>query len=53
VAVTALEDLGLLLADLQKREGVASARSSIYAEIFKRSTVRYYNGIPEGPAAAA
>jgi Lrp/AsnC family transcriptional regulator for asnA, asnC and gidA len=53
VAVTALEDLGLLLADLQKREGVASARSSIYAEVFKRNTVRYHDGIPEGPAAAA
>jgi DNA-binding Lrp family transcriptional regulator len=51
VAVAALEDLGLLLADLQKRDGVASARSSIYAEIFKRSTLRYHNGIPEGPTA--
>ncbi|MGY3317376.1 Lrp/AsnC family transcriptional regulator [Arthrobacter sp. ok909] len=53
VAVTALEDLGLLLSDLQKREGVASARSSIYAEVFKRNTVRYHDGIPEGPAPAA
>lgn len=53
VAMATLEDLRLLLADLQKRDGVASARSSIYAEVFKRSTVRYHDGIPERPAPAA
>lgn len=53
VAVATLEDLRRLLADLQKREDVASARSSIYAEVFKRSTLRYHDGIPERPAPAA
>jgi Lrp/AsnC family transcriptional regulator for asnA, asnC and gidA len=53
VAMATLEDLRLLLADLQKRDGVASVRSSIYAEVFKRSTVRYHHGIPERPAAVA
>jgi DNA-binding Lrp family transcriptional regulator len=53
VAVAGLEDLRLLLADLQKRDGVASVSSSIYAEVFKRSTVRYHDGIPERPAAVA
>lgn len=52
VAVATLEDLRLLLADLQRQDGVAAVRSSIYAEVFKRSTVRYYEGIPAGPAAA-
>ena len=53
VAVAGLEDLRLLLADLQKRDGVASVSSSIYAEVFKRSTVRYHDGIPASPAAVA
>ncbi|ALV39871.1 hypothetical protein AU252_00740 [Pseudarthrobacter sulfonivorans] len=53
VAMATLEDLRLLLADLQIRDGVASVRSSIYAEVFKRSTVRYHDGIPERPSAAA
>ncbi|WP_427005807.1 Lrp/AsnC family transcriptional regulator [Pseudarthrobacter sp. H2] len=53
VALATLDDLRLLLADLQKRDGVASARSSIYAEVFKRSTVRYHDGVPERPAAVA
>lgn len=53
VAVADLDGLRLLLADLQKRDGVASTQSSIYAEVFKRSTVRYHDGIPERPAAVA
>lgn len=47
VAVAALDDLRPLLVELQGRDGVASVQSSIYAEIFKRSTVRYRNGIPD------
>jgi DNA-binding Lrp family transcriptional regulator len=50
VAVAALEDLGLLLADLQIRDGVTAARSSVYAEVFKRSTVRYYDGMIQEPS---
>jgi DNA-binding Lrp family transcriptional regulator len=50
VAVAALDDLRPLLADLRGHDGVASVRSSIYAEVFKRSTVKYVDGIPEGPA---
>lgn len=50
VAVAALDDLRPLLADFQGLAGVASVRSSIYAEIFKRSTVKYVDGIPEGSA---
>lgn len=50
VAVAALDDLRPLLADLQGRDGVTAVQSSIYAEIFKRSTVRYHDGIPEVPA---
>ncbi|HAG57855.1 MAG TPA: hypothetical protein DIT15_05590 [Arthrobacter bacterium] len=50
VAVAALDDLRPLLADLRGQDGVASVRSSIYAEVFKRSTVKYVDGIPEGPA---
>lgn len=52
VAVAALDDLRPLLAELQGRDGVASVQSSIYAEIYKRSTVRYRNGIPDVQAAA-
>lgn len=50
VAVNAVEDLGLLLADLQNRDGVATVRSSVYAEVFKRSTVRYYDGMVQEPS---
>ncbi|HEY8752486.1 MAG TPA: Lrp/AsnC family transcriptional regulator [Arthrobacter sp.] len=52
VAVAALDDLRPLLADIQGHDGVASVRSSIYAEIFKRSTVKYIDGIPAEPTAA-
>ncbi|TDL33376.1 Lrp/AsnC family transcriptional regulator [Arthrobacter nitrophenolicus] len=45
VAVANLEDLGLVLSDLQNRDDVGTARSSIYAEVFKRSTLRYYDGM--------
>jgi Lrp/AsnC family transcriptional regulator for asnA, asnC and gidA len=50
VAVAALEDLGLLLADLQSRDGVAAIQSSVYAEVFKRSTLRYYDGMFQDPS---
>jgi DNA-binding Lrp family transcriptional regulator len=53
VAVAALDDLRPLLAQLQRQHGVASVQSSIYAEIFKRSTVRYHDGLPERPRAAS
>lgn len=46
VATATLADLRLLLAQLQDRDDVLSVGSSIYAEIFKRSTVRYRDGRP-------
>ncbi|WP_347110983.1 Lrp/AsnC family transcriptional regulator [Paenarthrobacter sp. S56] len=49
VATATLADLRILLADLLDQDEVLSADSSIYAEIFKRSTVRYQNGRPEKP----
>ncbi|MFF1383887.1 Lrp/AsnC family transcriptional regulator [Arthrobacter sp. NPDC058288] len=49
VAVESLEELRLLLEGLRGVGGVTSVRSSIYAEIFKRSTVRYRDGVPEQP----
>jgi DNA-binding Lrp family transcriptional regulator len=49
VAVPTLEELHLLLADLRKLEGITELRSSIYAEIFKRSTVIYHDGVAERP----
>ena len=53
VAVASLEDLRGLLDGLRRLDGVTSLRSSIYAEIFKRSTVMYRDGVPEKPAEAA
>jgi DNA-binding Lrp family transcriptional regulator len=50
VAVAALDDLRLLLDDLWRMEGITDLRSSIFAEIFKRSTVMYRDGVPEKPA---
>jgi DNA-binding Lrp family transcriptional regulator len=52
VAVAALDDLRLLLDDLRRMEGITDLRSSIFAEIFKRSTVMYRDGVPEKPAEA-
>ena len=49
VATATLADLRLLLADLLERDDVLSVTSSIYAEVFKRSTVRYRDGLPEKP----
>ena len=49
VAVATLEDLRLLLDDLRGMDQVTSLRSSIYAEVFKRSTVMYRDGVPERP----
>jgi Lrp/AsnC family transcriptional regulator for asnA, asnC and gidA len=49
VATATLADLRLLLAGLLDRDDVLSVRGSIYAEIFKRSTVRYRDGLPEKP----
>lgn len=49
VATASLADLRLLLADLLARDDVHSVTSSIYAEVFKRSTVRYRDGLPEKP----
>jgi DNA-binding Lrp family transcriptional regulator len=53
VAVATLDDLRLLLDDLRGMEGITALRSSIYAEIFKRSTVIYRDGVPEKPSEAA
>ncbi len=53
VAVASLDDLRVLLDELRRMAGVTSVRSSIFAEIFKRSTVKYRDGIPEKPAEAA
>jgi Lrp/AsnC family transcriptional regulator for asnA, asnC and gidA len=50
VALPSLDELRLLLDDLRQLETVTSVRSSVYAEIFKRSTVMYRDGIPERPA---
>lgn len=47
VVVGELDDLRPLLADLQSTQHAASAEASIYAEVFKRSTVRYRGGAPE------
>jgi DNA-binding Lrp family transcriptional regulator len=52
VAVASLDELRLLLDDLRGLEEVTSVRSSIYAEIFKRSTVMYRDGLPEKPSEA-
>lgn len=49
VAVATLDDLRVLLDDLRKMDEVTSVRASIYAEIFKRSTVTYRDGVPEKP----
>ncbi|CAH0139973.1 MULTISPECIES: Lrp/AsnC family transcriptional regulator [unclassified Arthrobacter] len=49
VAVATLDDLRVLLDDLRGMEEVTAVRSSIYAEIFKRSTVMYRDGVPEKP----
>jgi DNA-binding Lrp family transcriptional regulator len=49
VATATLADLRLLLADLLERDDVLSVTSSIYGEVFKRSTVRYRDGLPEKP----
>lgn len=53
VAVATLYELSLLLEDLSKIAGVTEVRSSIYAEIFKRTTVIYRDGVPESPEEAA
>ncbi|WP_136609159.1 Lrp/AsnC family transcriptional regulator [Sinomonas albida] len=53
VAVATLDDLRMLLDDLRLRDDVISVRSSVYAEIFKRSTVLYRDGKPENPAPSA
>lgn len=52
VAVASLDDLRILYDDLRRRADVTAVQSSIYAEVFKRSTVRYRDGIPEVPAVA-
>jgi DNA-binding Lrp family transcriptional regulator len=49
VAVATLDDLRVLLDDLRGLDEVTSVRSSIYAEIFKRSTVMYRDGVPGKP----
>ncbi|MBT2555942.1 Lrp/AsnC family transcriptional regulator [Arthrobacter sp. ISL-5] len=53
VALSTLNDLRVLLDDLRLRKDIHSVRPSIYAEIFKRSTVIYRNGEPEKPPLAA
>jgi Lrp/AsnC family transcriptional regulator for asnA, asnC and gidA len=53
VAVATLNELRVLLDDLRRLDGVTSLRSSIYAEVFKRSTVMYRDGVPEKPSEAA
>ena len=52
VAVATLDELRVLLDGLRRLDGVTSLRSSIYAEVFKRSTVMYRDGVPEKPAEA-
>lgn len=51
VAVASIDDLSHVLADLRRRDDVITVQSSIYAEIFKRSTVPYLDGNPVDPAA--
>lgn len=48
-AVAGLPELGELLARLGSLEGVRSARSSLYAEIFKRSSTVYAGGMLPPP----
>jgi DNA-binding Lrp family transcriptional regulator len=52
VAVAHLDDLRILQDNLRRRTDVTAVQSSIYAEVFKRSTVRYRDGIPEVPEVA-
>ncbi|SDW87161.1 Lrp/AsnC family transcriptional regulator, regulator for asnA, asnC and gidA [Arthrobacter sp. cf158] len=52
VAAATMDDLRILVNELHGREGVVSARSSMFAEVFKRSTLRYRSGLPEAPTAA-
>jgi DNA-binding Lrp family transcriptional regulator len=52
VAVAHMDDLRILQDSLRRRADVTSVQSSIYAEVFKRSTVRYREGIPEVPTVA-
>lgn len=52
VAVETLDDLRILHDDLRRRADVTAVQSSIYAEVFKRSTVRYRDGLPEVPVVA-
>ncbi|ALV47006.1 hypothetical protein MB46_17485 [Arthrobacter alpinus] len=49
VAVTTLDELHVLLEGLRKLEGIIELRSSIYAEIFKRTTVIYQDGVAQEP----
>ncbi|CAM3132558.1 hypothetical protein PSET11_00288 [Arthrobacter ulcerisalmonis] len=50
--MASIDDLSHIVADLRRQDGVFTVHSSIYAEIFKRSTVPYLDGNPIDPASS-